>query len=49
VIVDGYDAAGGGIVLEALPDASAESGETAREGFEEELFALLRKHFPHRF
>ena len=53
VIVDGFDTAGGGIVLENL------SAQTAREvpagleglggGFEEELFALLKKYFPHRF
>ena len=53
VIVDGFDAAGCGIVLENL------SAQTAREvpagleglggGFEEELFSLLKKYFPHRF
>ncbi|MDR3201147.1 MAG: 50S ribosome-binding GTPase [Spirochaetales bacterium] len=46
VIVDGYDAAGGGIILECLGEKQ-KAAET--ESFEEELFALLKKHFPHRF
>ncbi|GHT56023.1 hypothetical protein FACS1894109_03850 [Spirochaetia bacterium] len=55
VIVDGYDAAGGGIVLENLGVKNAWESLNSFEGlpgkgdFEEELFALLRKHFPHRF
>jgi bifunctional enzyme CysN/CysC/sulfate adenylyltransferase subunit 1 len=61
VIVDGYDAAGGGIVLECLegrqrlsPPLQDESGDCRQapeipSAFEEELFALLKKHFPHRF
>jgi bifunctional enzyme CysN/CysC/sulfate adenylyltransferase subunit 1 len=47
VIVDGYNAAGGGIVLESLTD-----DQRPREisgDFEEELFVLLKKYFPHRF
>ncbi|MDR2099740.1 MAG: 50S ribosome-binding GTPase [Campylobacteraceae bacterium] len=44
VLVDNYDAAGGGIVLESISEQNAEKGD-----FEEELFALLKKHFPHRF
>lgn len=47
VLVDHYDAAGGGIVLEALPEQTA--SRTLPEGFEDELFALLEKYFPHRF
>jgi bifunctional enzyme CysN/CysC/sulfate adenylyltransferase subunit 1 len=47
VIVDGYDAAGGGIVRECL--AEGQSAVKADGDFEEELFALLRKYFPHRF
>ncbi|GHV73915.1 hypothetical protein AGMMS49940_12170 [Spirochaetia bacterium] len=47
VIVDGYDAAGGGIVLEKAAEAGDVSSVTG--DFEEELFALLRKYFPHRF
>ncbi|MDR2637757.1 MAG: GTP-binding protein [Zoogloeaceae bacterium] len=47
VLVDNYDAVGGGIVLEALPEKTAP--QTLPEGFEDELFALLRKYFPHRF
>jgi bifunctional enzyme CysN/CysC/sulfate adenylyltransferase subunit 1 len=47
VIVDGYDAAGGGIVLDTSPESTDTPG--IQSGFEEELFALLRKHFPHRF
>jgi bifunctional enzyme CysN/CysC/sulfate adenylyltransferase subunit 1 len=46
VIVDGYDAAGGGIVLGFGEKQKA--AETSG-GFEEELFALLKKYFPHRF
>ncbi|MFP3040472.1 GTP-binding protein [Treponema primitia] len=46
VIVDGYDAAGGGIVLENLNSFEEADGHG---DFEEELFALLKKHFPHRF
>jgi bifunctional enzyme CysN/CysC/sulfate adenylyltransferase subunit 1 len=55
VIVDGYDAAGGGIVLENLGVKNAGESMDSFEGipdkgdFEEELFALLRKHFPHQF
>jgi bifunctional enzyme CysN/CysC/sulfate adenylyltransferase subunit 1 len=64
VIVDGYDAAGGGIVLsqgERLSKGErlslGELPETPQTGeghelsadFEEELFALLKKYFPHRF
>ncbi|MDD2382839.1 MAG: GTP-binding protein [Sulfurospirillaceae bacterium] len=47
VIVDGYDIAGGGIVT----DIFEESGQDIlpEESFEDELFMLLRKHFPHRF
>lgn len=47
VLVDGYDAAGGGIVLEALPEKT--TAPAPPEGFEDELFRLLRKYFPHRF
>jgi bifunctional enzyme CysN/CysC/sulfate adenylyltransferase subunit 1 len=44
VLVDNFDAVGGGIVLENIPELDEEKGN-----FEEELFALLKKHFPHRF
>jgi bifunctional enzyme CysN/CysC/sulfate adenylyltransferase subunit 1 len=55
VIVDGYDAAGGGIVLENLSakktweSLNSFEGLAPNEAFEEELFALLRKYFPRRF
>ncbi|NCD11120.1 MAG: GTP-binding protein [Epsilonproteobacteria bacterium] len=61
VIVDEYDIAGGGIITEVLEQYTTrrtkaisvnsvlvdKAGESAE--FEEELFALLRKHFPHQF
>ncbi len=69
VLVDGYDAAAGGIVLEALNEIEQDTHisiddsldymeglgiqsfkrEKISESFEEELFALLHKYFPHRF
>ncbi|MDR0587796.1 MAG: 50S ribosome-binding GTPase [Burkholderiales bacterium] len=47
VIVDGYNAAGGGIVLQGLTHPT--EGERPDADFEDALFLLLRKHFPHRF
>ncbi|MDR1460800.1 MAG: 50S ribosome-binding GTPase [Campylobacteraceae bacterium] len=44
VLVDNFDAVGGGIVLENISEQSEE-----KSNFEDELFALLKKHFPHRF
>jgi bifunctional enzyme CysN/CysC/sulfate adenylyltransferase subunit 1 len=55
VIVDGFDAAGGGIVLENLSaqktweSLNSFEGLAMRGDFEEELFALLKKYFPRRF
>jgi bifunctional enzyme CysN/CysC/sulfate adenylyltransferase subunit 1 len=50
VMVDGYNAAGGGIVLEALESATEEQANLKiRADFEDELFAFLKVHFPHRF
>jgi bifunctional enzyme CysN/CysC/sulfate adenylyltransferase subunit 1 len=52
VIVDGYDAAGGGIVLESLglsQTADTPAQPIISSEFEDELFAFLRIHFPHRF
>jgi bifunctional enzyme CysN/CysC/sulfate adenylyltransferase subunit 1 len=52
VIVDGYDAAAGGIVLESLGVSQADSTPAQpliSSEFEDELFAFLRVHFPHRF
>jgi bifunctional enzyme CysN/CysC/sulfate adenylyltransferase subunit 1 len=52
VIVDGYDAAGGGIVLESLgvsPAAGTPAMPVISPEFEDELFAFLKIHFPHRF
>jgi bifunctional enzyme CysN/CysC/sulfate adenylyltransferase subunit 1 len=55
VIVDGYDAAGGGIVLENLSAGKSWESLNSFEGiigkgdFEEELFGVLKKYFPHRF
>jgi bifunctional enzyme CysN/CysC/sulfate adenylyltransferase subunit 1 len=55
VIVDGYDASGGGIILENLSAKKAWESLNSFDGlagngeFEEELFALLRKYFPQRF
>ncbi|MDR2166010.1 MAG: 50S ribosome-binding GTPase [Zoogloeaceae bacterium] len=47
VLVDDHDAAGGGIVLAPLPEEAARPA--LPEGFEDTLFLLLRKYFPHRF
>ncbi|MDR1615026.1 MAG: 50S ribosome-binding GTPase [Campylobacteraceae bacterium] len=44
VLVDNFDAVGGGIVLENVTEPHEKKSD-----FEEELFALLKKHFPHRF
>jgi bifunctional enzyme CysN/CysC/sulfate adenylyltransferase subunit 1 len=54
VMVDGYDAAGGGIVLENISAKKTWESLNSFEGlsmgdFEEELFTLLKKYFPHRF
>jgi bifunctional enzyme CysN/CysC/sulfate adenylyltransferase subunit 1 len=57
VIVDGYDAAGGGIVLENLSAKKVWDSLASYEGadavnfahFEEELFSLLKKYFPHQW
>jgi bifunctional enzyme CysN/CysC/sulfate adenylyltransferase subunit 1 len=46
VIVDEYNAAGGGIVLEA---EEAQKAQAIPGDFEEALFALLKRYFPHRF
>ena len=56
VLVDEYDAAAGGIVLD-IPQSAAVSdvatalvaNDSLPSGFEAELFALLRKYFPHQF
>ncbi len=56
VLVDEYDAAAGGIVLD-IPQKSAisalatqlDANDSLPAGFETELFALLRKYFPHQF
>lgn len=48
VLVDGYDAAAGGIVLEVLDD-DKQTDVQRFSAFEEEFFALLKKYFPHRF
>jgi bifunctional enzyme CysN/CysC/sulfate adenylyltransferase subunit 1 len=49
VIVDGYNAAGGGIVAEILEDGGACTAPLDYDSFEEELFSLLKRYFPHRF
>lgn len=52
VIVDGFDAAGCGIVLEPPAPQTRVSPacqDSSGGGFEEELFARLKKYFPHRF
>jgi bifunctional enzyme CysN/CysC/sulfate adenylyltransferase subunit 1 len=57
VIVDGFDAAAGGIVLENLSAVQTPLDQMPRgilphnpaADFEEELFTLLKKYFPHRF
>lgn len=56
VLVDEYDAAAGGIVLDIVQSAAVSAVATAlvgndslSTGFETELFALLRKYFPHQF
>ncbi|MDE7196838.1 MAG: 50S ribosome-binding GTPase [Helicobacter sp.] len=56
VLVDEYDAAAGGIVLD-IPQSAAVSevatalvaNDSLPSGFEAELFALLRKYFPRQF
>ncbi|MDR2400711.1 MAG: 50S ribosome-binding GTPase [Deferribacteraceae bacterium] len=48
VIVDEYNAAGGGIIVDAKEEGErAPAADFAQ--FEEELFTLLKKYFPHRF
>ena len=59
VIVDEFDIAGGGIITEVLEQYNNRRNKTLsnvlvdaagqHEGFEEELFTLLRKYFPHQF
>lgn len=56
VLVDEYDAAAGGIVLDILQNAAISAiattlvaNDSLPSGFETELFALLRKYFPHQF
>ncbi|AEF80422.1 sulfate adenylyltransferase subunit 1 [Leadbettera azotonutricia] len=55
VLVDGYDASGGGIILENLSakksweSLNSFEGLAGKDNFEEELFALLKKYFPQRF
>jgi bifunctional enzyme CysN/CysC/sulfate adenylyltransferase subunit 1 len=54
VLVDGFDAAGCGIVLENLSAQKTDRSHAVSEcpdsgDFEAELFALLKKYFPHRF
>ncbi|MDR1863534.1 MAG: GTPase, partial [Treponema sp.] len=52
VIVDGFDAAGGGIVLESLDSGEKDKAPLhppISRDFEDELFAFLKVHFPHRF
>lgn len=51
VLVDEYDAAAGGIVLDIPQSAQSHARENIHlpSGFEEELFILLRKYFPHQF
>ncbi|MDR1955829.1 MAG: GTPase [Treponema sp.] len=47
VIVDAYNAVGGGIILEAVEES--QKTQELPAGFEEELFTLLHRYFPHRF
>jgi bifunctional enzyme CysN/CysC/sulfate adenylyltransferase subunit 1 len=53
VVVDGYDAAGCGIVQAAMQsnkhEGAAAQQSTDYAAFEEELFTLLKKYFPGRF
>ncbi len=60
VLVDGFDAAAGGIVLEVLEESANAEDLNSLDSlahwdakrifeFEEEFFALLKKYFPHRF
>jgi bifunctional enzyme CysN/CysC/sulfate adenylyltransferase subunit 1 len=50
VMVDGYNAAGGGIVTQIIGDGeNTDASPIDYVQFEEELFALLKRHFPHRF
>ncbi|MCL4550546.1 MAG: GTP-binding protein [Bacteroidetes bacterium] len=46
VIVDGYDIAGGGIITEGLTQKEEEPAHNYAD-FEDELFHLIKKHFPH--
>ena len=47
VIVDGYDIAGGGIIIETLDKKVNEADQKNYHNFEIELNQLIRKHFPH--
>lgn len=47
VVVDGYDIAGGGIVIDELPIHTEPAGSPDIAEFEKELKLLIRKYFPH--
>lgn len=47
VIVDEYDIAGGGIIIESIFEPETEAGNQKYSQFEVELNELIRKHFPH--
>ncbi len=47
VLVDGYDIAGGGIIMETLDKKVNEADQKNYHNFEVELNQLIRKHFPH--
>ncbi|RDU65501.1 sulfate adenylyltransferase subunit 1 [Helicobacter sp. MIT 14-3879] len=50
VIVDGYDAVAGGIILNIIEEDEQNTfKENVNKDFEYELFSLLRKYFPHQF
>jgi bifunctional enzyme CysN/CysC/sulfate adenylyltransferase subunit 1 len=50
VMVDGYNAAGGGIVTQIIGGGeNTDTPPVDYAKFEEELFALLKRHFPNRF
>ena len=47
VLVDGFDIAGGGIIIDSLDETASNTEPADYHPFELELNKLIRKHFPH--